>query len=303
MTVQEMIIQMYEQSTEALEYDPYTGGTFDIASAGAIRCLALLNRAYDYVCSYKVQSGRRLRFEELHGQVSFQTVLVEGTSLDIGHGPAAITLGDGSSQVDDYYNGYTIYLYDGTGKGQSRIVMDYAGDTLIATVNKDWDTLPDTTTSYTLCKNFYSLSDLGITEGERVFGLMKVLDMYSKEELGYGGRIDSYTGNLEDGQIPTEWVFDQNRLLFNYPVNEARWYRVEYYTLPSPLTSGEESPVIPEAFHEAMLAFCNYQIAQKMHNFEDAAYIYRGMVNLLTTLLVDDDVMQDRIDSCMYAGY
>ena len=51
MTVQQMIIEVFENSTENTELDPYTAGVFDITSAGAVKVLGYLNRAYEFICS------------------------------------------------------------------------------------------------------------------------------------------------------------------------------------------------------------------------------------------------------------
>jgi len=59
-----------------------------------------------------------------------------------------ITLAAGSSSTDDYYNGCAIYLNADTGSGQVRIITDYVGSTLVASVTPNWGTNPDNTTDY-----------------------------------------------------------------------------------------------------------------------------------------------------------
>lgn len=61
-----------------------------------------------------------------------------------------ITLDPASSAVDDFYNGYVIYITAGTGSGQVRTITDYVGATKIATVDADWITTPDATSDYEL---------------------------------------------------------------------------------------------------------------------------------------------------------
>tara|TARA_R100000152_G_C6781969_1_gene217820 strand:+ start:1333 stop:4731 length:3399 start_codon:yes stop_codon:yes gene_type:complete len=49
-----------------------------------------------------------------------------------------ITLASGSSSDPDAYNGYVIYIASGGGSGQYRVISDYNGSTLVATVDTNW---------------------------------------------------------------------------------------------------------------------------------------------------------------------
>lgn len=61
-----------------------------------------------------------------------------------------ITLNTAASSTDDIYIGQTVFLVGSTGQDQARIVTDYNGTTKVATVNKAWQTNPDSTTSYVM---------------------------------------------------------------------------------------------------------------------------------------------------------
>lgn len=61
-----------------------------------------------------------------------------------------ITLASGASSVNDYYNYQIVTLTGGTGAGQARIISDYVGSTKVASVNGNWATTPDNTTTYTV---------------------------------------------------------------------------------------------------------------------------------------------------------
>ena len=69
---------------------------------------------------------------------------------------ATITLAAGSSAIDDYYNGCIIYLNADTGAGQARMILDYDGGTLVATVQA-WATEPDATTDYIIYRTEFSV--------------------------------------------------------------------------------------------------------------------------------------------------
>jgi hypothetical protein len=57
-------------------------------------------------------------------------------------GASTITLDASASSTDDYYNGAVIMITSGTGAGQARVISDYVGGTLVATVNRSWSTNP-----------------------------------------------------------------------------------------------------------------------------------------------------------------
>jgi hypothetical protein len=64
-----------------------------------------------------------------------------------------ITLNTSASDADDAYNNQIIFLRSGLGEDQSRIVLDYDGTSKIATVCRDWDITPNTTTGYVMLPN------------------------------------------------------------------------------------------------------------------------------------------------------
>jgi len=64
----------------------------------------------------------------------------------------AIKLEARASSVNGFYDGYTIALVGGTGAGQVRKVTAYSGATRTATVDRNWDVMPDGTTTYVLLK-------------------------------------------------------------------------------------------------------------------------------------------------------
>lgn len=57
-------------------------------------------------------------------------------------GASTITLDASASTTNDYYNGALIMIVGGTGAGQARVITDYVGGTLVATVHKAWATNP-----------------------------------------------------------------------------------------------------------------------------------------------------------------
>ena len=60
----------------------------------------------------------------------------------------SVTLRVSASAVNDFYNGAVIEIVNGTGRGQTRTIVDYVGATKVATVDRDWATNPDTSSVY-----------------------------------------------------------------------------------------------------------------------------------------------------------
>ncbi len=60
----------------------------------------------------------------------------------------SITLAAGASAAADLYKGLRVRIYGGTGVGQSRMVTGYNGGTKVATVDWNWITIPDATSTY-----------------------------------------------------------------------------------------------------------------------------------------------------------
>jgi len=61
-----------------------------------------------------------------------------------------ITLDGSAVATSDYYNGFVCLITAGTGIGQARLIEDYDGTTLIATVAGGWATAPDNTSVFLL---------------------------------------------------------------------------------------------------------------------------------------------------------
>ncbi len=80
--------------------------------------------------------------------IAFNGILLTGHGLATGGDATHITLTAISIAISDVYNGSMIVITSGTGIGQARLITDYDGDTLIATVSPAWTTNPDATSIY-----------------------------------------------------------------------------------------------------------------------------------------------------------
>lgn len=76
------------------------------------------------------------------------TSVRDDTAAGDGGDTDTIELDAGASAVNDFYNGMVIAINGGTGDGQVRTIIDYVGATKIATLDSEWDEVPDATSEF-----------------------------------------------------------------------------------------------------------------------------------------------------------
>lgn len=91
-------------------------------------------------------AGRRLR-------LIVGGTIREGTAQGSGTGTNQIQLDAGASAVDGAYDPSEICITDGTGAGQSRMILEYNGSSVTATVDRDWKVTPDNTSKFVISCN------------------------------------------------------------------------------------------------------------------------------------------------------
>lgn len=81
---------------------------------------------------------------------------------------STITLNALASSSDDAYKNQNIQIRSGTGADQVRRISAYNGMTRVATVSRDWDDIPDTTTGYVMlpdaCKEIQAINGTELTD-------------------------------------------------------------------------------------------------------------------------------------------
>jgi hypothetical protein len=73
-----------------------------------------------------------------------------GTARSSGIGNNQIELDVDASSVDGGYDPSTVHVRSGAGAGQTRLILQYDGPTRIATVDRDWKVLPDSTSKFAI---------------------------------------------------------------------------------------------------------------------------------------------------------
>lgn len=126
-----------------------------------------------------------------------------------------ITLDASAVSIDDYYNGYVLYIHTGTGSGQIRTVTDYAGSTKVATVIPNWATTPDNTSQFYIYQTDspFSMAQAmramnialpAAPTADSLFERLKTLDdAYTATRAGYLDELASANLPTDVAAIPT----------------------------------------------------------------------------------------------------
>ena len=101
-----------------------------------------------------------------------------------------ITLNDQASDFDEAYTGQTVFLRSGAGEDQAAKVHSYNGTTKVATMCKDWNITPDTTTAYVMLPT-------GAFDGNEL--ITQITNSVWSDNLGSGTAQEMI--NLIDGKI------------------------------------------------------------------------------------------------------
>jgi len=260
MTVQEMVLQVYELLGEPSDLDPYdSSGSFDVSSDGASKILGWLNRGYRRILFWKFPSGRLIRFRSLKAIKYFKSATVSGTAANGGN--SSITLASTEDNTADQYVGWVVEITDGTGSGQKRLIVEYS-TSRVATVDVDWDTNPDSSSEYKLYKRFWKYLDPGTSFSDEhidlnpvsdIVAAQRVVDLKYNTELVPAGRTDHYETYSTVSGDPSVWFEEGDRLWFDTNVDEERWFQLDYTRMPSNLTGASDTPEIPEIFHEGIV--------------------------------------------------
>uniref|UniRef100_A0A6M3K5D2 Uncharacterized protein n=1 Tax=viral metagenome TaxID=1070528 RepID=A0A6M3K5D2_9ZZZZ len=215
-------------------------------------------------------TSRQARFRNLEGDLYFQSKLITGTTAASGTVATTTTLIMSSTYVgtqDDRYNGWVLEVGN-----DARLIVDYTGSTYTVTV-RNWGTVPSNGNTYYLYKSFYKLLPsthdwVSSPAGEHIVlpsesdryratgNLVEILDVEDLEEkikLQKAIRGDFYVDYVESSGDPNVWFMRGNELHFDKPTEEAKWFRVHYYRLPTDMSASTDEPEIPSQFHYGLV--------------------------------------------------
>lgn len=256
MTLELLRNEIWAQIGEPTDLDPSS----DEQYSGGPLLTWVANEGQRQVAMWKDQRGQ-LRIRSLIAEAFFQWKTIEGTLEDDAPADNQIILPAADVGAhDDRYNGWIV-----TVGGETKLVTDYVGGTLTATIHEDWDTSPEVDDEYTLYKRFALMvpptddwatesislpvsSTAARAEGNLV-EVLKIEDLLAQSTLKRGRHGETYIGSIYDTGVPGEWVRYGNRILFDRALEDERWFRMEYYRLPTDMAADSDEAEIPGMFH------------------------------------------------------
>jgi len=310
MTVNEMIVELYDQLGKQSDLDPYSDAeetTIDIGSGGAVKLLGWLNRGYRRILNWRFKNGRIVRFRCTEREVFFSGVSETGTATA---GTATtVTLAAAAEATADWFNGWVISITDGTGEGQVRIITDYSA-ARVATVAREWDTTPDATSVYEITKNEYEFvasdavdADVNIplSPTEEAIAVLMVSDMQTDSPLVRASRTTKFS-SLEStvGNAPSMFQDVMGGLLFDTTIPAGRYYKVRYFGMPPELSALTDEPALPQQFHEAVLLWAVWWGLRRQQAFGDAYSTKKDLEDTMETALQQFDRGSERDELSLF---
>lgn len=111
-----------------------------------------------------------------------------------------ITLNALASNYDDAYMGQTIFLRSGYGEDQVRHVIAYNGTTKVATIEHDWDVIPNATTGYVMLpQHTHLVEHIGEAAADAVWAHDDALGIMS--DLSFIKGIEGGRWRISNGQM------------------------------------------------------------------------------------------------------
>ena len=150
-----------------------------------------------------------------------QATIHSGTAQGPGVGNNQIQLDTGALSTDGIYKGATVNLTGGTGVGQTRKIISYAGASTTATVDANWVTNPDSTTTFDLIASSSAInSHEGLAQGGSATSITLQSNASSDDDI-YIGAIVAIISGTGEGQA--EEITDYNGTTKAASISPATW--------------------------------------------------------------------------------
>lgn len=299
MTVQELIVLVYEEIGEDSDLCPYTTidnpTTFDISTSGAQKILGYLNRALQRIAHWRFRDGSLLRFRGLMKQVyltakdSFETDITESSST-------TVTVNGLDPDADNEFTGWIIEITNGPGVGQKRIITSGAliRSEITLTVHKQWDTIPVLGNTCKLYKNFFDMlasSTLPfhqyhfiIDPINSISDIIKIRDIETGDDLERGDYTDMFSANVLVDGIPSQYKVYGNRIIFDVALKSRRTYEILYIANPAVLSTASQLPGIPIAYHEVLAQWATFRLRKRNQDFAGSYAEKRDIIDAMEAL-------------------
>ena len=308
MTLDQLRDDAWNAGGKPSDLDPDT----DTQDGGSPILTRIANEAQRQVALWKDPStGRHMRFRRLISELYFKSVLTSETLDDAATDASNVVLPstDVGTQ-DDRYNGWGLEI-----GSETKLITDYVGSTRTATVHEAFATTPAVGNAYKLYKRFWLLvpsthawvadhislpatSDRYRAEGN-LYEVLKIEDLVDTRVLDKAERTEAFTNFVVAVGDPREWFRLGNRLYVDTNVDEAKWFRMEYYRLPTDMSAATDEPEIPETFHYGINLWMIWWIHRRRMESDEAYATKRDFVDYMVTHRTEAEVADERASASM----
>lgn len=310
MDLENLCVQVWENLGKPSDTSPYSGGVFDVTEAATI--IRWVNQGYRRVCGYRFPNGEPVFFQALNKSLYFKRIKITGDVTDATSSTVTLDSGDVGAvrATADAYNGWVIEITDGTGEGQVRLITDFTA-ARVASVSEDWSTTPDSTSDYALMKNDYSFVASGAADEDEnivvdpvnsILSVTKVLDVSDMSTIVPLLRTDSLVSSLKSPGNPKAYMWYAGGIVFDVPIDDERWFKIEYVETPAELSAGSDEPVIPSIYHDGIMLWATHLGLIRYQESGEAYARKRDFYDFMRMVKMERDHEFDREDSWLEPG-
>jgi hypothetical protein len=293
MTVQEAIVEVFERLGEPSDLPIETNGNFNIGAFGSVRILAALNRAQDYVATYKVPStsnGRPIVFRSLVASTRFEFTVVSGTlptQTDTTFKtillPSALL-----SSAAGRFNRWIAVFDDAEPRKVMRHTLVAGVGTLVLDVPLGADASAKTLKLYQVEYGLGSGTDY--ISVVRPIEVIRVIDMLSHSELPCSA--EELHWSAASIGIPSTFAKRGTGIVFDCACSDAtRTFEIDYLVYPTYASVATASlSLLPSAFHDAIVLWAIHWGYQRMMETTAAYAAKRDFEDYMRTLQTQIDV-------------
>lgn len=288
-TLAQMRTEIWEAVGKPTNLDPET-------TVGLNRLNLVINEAQRQVAKWKdPQTGRRMMLNCLYASTNFFARSLTGTINNIGTNLAYLETD--LLQTGDSSGRYNNWIVEDVTTGEKRIIVDHivTGSTNSFWTDNAFTTAPLIGNNLLIYKGFFPIlqpAHAWYTDGigfspaltnhlgpDNLLEILAVSDLERQKKLGVGESKNHFIDRYTNTGDPGKWERFGNVIELDINIREERWFRLEYYRMPTTLTDNTDTPEIPETLHWAMILWgmsWGYRLRQEnssfystMRNFDD----------------------------------
>lgn len=308
MTVQEIMTIAYQDAGEPSDVCPFTTpgdeSTFSISSAGAVKLLRKLNMAIERIANWRFRSGRLLHLRGLQKRTLLTIQAPIALTVVSATASTVTCTATGLTPPANGFASWIVSIDAGTGAGQTRLVLASAeAATLVLTVTKDWDTNPDSTSTGTLYKNFYTMYSAPTAfqaefhmSADPIGGVMDIVKIREVElgiELEKGQKEELFSSSLRSASDPTQWMAFGNELWLDGAYSEKTTLEIIYQAHATAVTAAADVPCIPLQYHQAICLWLTHDVMRMNNDFDGAYATKRELEDLMDTVRLQGESDMD----------